>query len=178
MINMFFILSNGIAKKICPKKDDDTWLCDSAKGKTKPGVAMGLSALIGLVVAIALIPMYAKIKEWVLAADAASKDVEGAVKVSTTTDGDAKKEKVEVETVELTMMAKAKKMMLTSPTTSPTRWAPSWASTSSTRTARSPPSRTPATTRTGSSRSAASASASACCSTATRSCAPSASSSP
>jgi len=120
MINMFFILSKGIAKKICPKKDDDTWLCDSAKGKTKPGVAMGLSALIGVVVALALIPMYAKIKEWVLAADVAAKDVEGAVKVSTTTDGEgAKKEKVEVEKVELTMMAKAKKMMLTSLDTDP-----------------------------------------------------------
>merc|ERR1711998_257996 len=97
-----------------------TWLCDSAKGKTKPGVAMGLSALIGVVVAIALIPMYAKIKEWVLAADVAAKDVAGAVKVSTTTDGEgAKKEKVEVEKVELTMMAKAKKMMLTSLDTDP-----------------------------------------------------------
>jgi len=119
MINMFFILSKGIAKKICPKKDDDTWLCDSAKGKTKPGVAMGLSALIGLVVAIALIPMYAKIKEWVLAADAASKDVEGAVKVSTTTDGEGAKKEIATETVELTMMAKAKKMMLTSLDTDP-----------------------------------------------------------
>merc|ERR1711998_355896 len=47
-------------------------------------------------------------------------DVEGAVKVSTTTDGEgAKKEKVEVEKVELTGMGKIKKMMLTSLDTDP-----------------------------------------------------------
>ena len=40
MINMFFILSKGISKRICPKSDDGTWIC-KPEGKTYPGVAMG-----------------------------------------------------------------------------------------------------------------------------------------
>ena len=119
MINMFFILSKGVSKKICPKGDRPDWICNTEKsGKTKPGVAMGVAAACGVFVAIACYPMYGRIKAWVEAEDFSQKDPEAAVKSSTT--DDAKKDTaVEVEKVELTMMAKAKKAMMTSLDTDP-----------------------------------------------------------
>ena len=116
MINMFFILSKGVSKKICPKGDGPEWLCDNDKGKTKPGVAMGVAAACGVFVAAACFPMYAKIREWVSNEDF-DKDPETAAKESTTKD--AAPGNTNAEVVELTTMGKFKKAMMTSLDTDP-----------------------------------------------------------
>jgi len=68
-INVFFIISKGISKKICPKEDGDNWLCRSGTakkdGKVKGWVAMGFAAAISLVITIMCYPFYGQIRKWV-----------------------------------------------------------------------------------------------------------------
>ncbi len=71
-VNSFFIVSKGISKKICPPKYN-IWICEgwdaslpngaevskaNAPGKVNAGIALGFSVGIGIVAAIALIPLY------------------------------------------------------------------------------------------------------------------------
>lgn len=59
-INCFFVVSKGIAKKICTK-GTASWICFD-NGKVDGWVAMGFSAGVGLAVALALFPLYSRIK--------------------------------------------------------------------------------------------------------------------
>lgn len=68
-INIFFIISKGISKKICPKKDGDNWLCESGTkkkdGKVIGEVAMGLSAALSIIITFLVYPAYGYIRKWI-----------------------------------------------------------------------------------------------------------------
>merc|ERR1711998_736572 len=112
MINMFFILSKGIAKKICPK-GDGTWIC-KPEGKTKPEVALGVSVACGIVAAILCTPLYSKIREWITNAG----DLESN-NTSTTSDTVKEAKPADIEVAPTSGFGKFKKAMMTSLDTDP-----------------------------------------------------------
>lgn len=91
-LNMFFILSKGISKRICPKSADTvTFLCQakdngSPKGKTDPAVAFGISCAVAAGCALLSIPLVRWYKKQVVDRfEAAKANVEEA-KISDTSD--------------------------------------------------------------------------------------------
>ena len=68
-LNVFFVLSKGISKKICPKKGDHIgFMCRTdddggPKGKVNPASALWISCICGIVAAALLYPMYKWIEE-------------------------------------------------------------------------------------------------------------------
>merc|ERR1712087_606965 len=68
-INAFFVISKGIAKKICTK-GESSFICYS-NGKVKGWVAMGFSCAVGAVVALVCLPIYPHISRTVKAQFAA-----------------------------------------------------------------------------------------------------------
>jgi len=95
-INVFFVISKGITKKICDK-GTESWICyDDAK--IKGWIALGFSGGIGIFVAAALYPMYGMIRKWVdaefeaKAAEASSTAEKGEVEVKEETEAAAEPE--------------------------------------------------------------------------------------
>jgi len=87
-INGFFIMSKGVAKKICDSNSKEpAWCCRrNAAGKIKvhPGVAAGVSAAIALVVAILAIPIVKMAKKRAMeqsAAQSSTSSTEAAIHV-------------------------------------------------------------------------------------------------
>ena len=72
-INVFFIISKGVSKKLCPYDkatgEGDNWFCNAAtkkkSGKVLPLVAMGVAAGIAVLVTMLCYPVYSRIRRWV-----------------------------------------------------------------------------------------------------------------
>ncbi|KAL1519107.1 hypothetical protein AB1Y20_003372 [Prymnesium parvum] len=93
MLNVFFIISKGLAKKICPSKSSDPgFLCEEkdgvGTGKVDAMVALGLSAGVAAGVALACYPLYSYISRRVeeRTVNDASKATADAEKKSSTID--------------------------------------------------------------------------------------------
>mmetsp|Transcript_5884 Transcript_5884/g.13694 ORF Transcript_5884/g.13694 Transcript_5884/m.13694 type:complete len:592 (-) Transcript_5884:85-1860(-) len=90
-INAFFVISKGIAKKICTK-GDESFICFD-NGKVKGWVALGFSAAVGFFVAAVCLPIYPHIKKTVNAqfAAKAAKEAADAEAAVSSTDGEGDK---------------------------------------------------------------------------------------